>query len=257
VSDRALLAVDELAVRYGGVVALESVSFTVDEGEVVGLIGPNGAGKTSCLDTLTGFTPAHRGTVRFRGRRLDDSSAHARARAGLVRTFQSLELFDDLTVRENLLVSATTPNWRSTITDALWPKRQAIGEVEEVLEIVGLTDHAGRRPTELSNGARHRVALGRALVARPRLVLLDEPAAGLDTDETGELGELLASLPGRGVSVLLVDHDMPLVLGVCDRVHVLDYGRVIASGPPAEIRSDPEVVLAYLGVNHGATDGDP
>ncbi len=243
----ALLEAVEVSVRYGGVAALSEVSFTVQEGEVVGLIGPNGAGKTTCIDALTGFQPLHGGHVRFAGRVLDGVAPHQRARLGFVRTFQSLDLFDDLTVRENLVVAATTPTWRSTLTDALWPKRQRHDAVDDAIDLVGLGPLADRRPAELSNGERHQVSLGRALVARPRLLLLDEPAAGLDPAESAALGDLLRSLPARGVSVLLVDHDMALVMGVCDRLHVLDFGRLIASGPPAAVRADPAVVTAYLG----------
>lgn len=242
-----LLEVAHLSLRYGGVSALDDVSFTVEQGEVVGLIGPNGAGKTSCIDALTGFQPAQGGHVRFRGTVLTGMAPHQRSRVGFVRTFQSLDLFDDLTVRENLSVAASTPDWRSTLTDAFWPKRSEKRALDEIVELVGLGDLVDRRPSELSNGDRHRVALGRALVSRPRLVLLDEPAAGLDPVESTELGVLLRSLPGRGTSVLLVDHDMALVMAACDRIHVLDFGRIIASGSPAEVRSDPDVVAAYLG----------
>jgi branched-chain amino acid transport system ATP-binding protein len=246
-----LLEVRDLSVRYGGVSALGGVTFSVGTGEVVGLIGPNGAGKTTCIDALTGFTAPSSGRVLLAGRSLDGVAPHARARRGFVRTFQSLELFDDLTVRENLVVSASTPTWWSTVTDAFWPKRQATARVDEVLEQLGLADLGNRDPSELSNGQRHLVSLGRALVAEPKVVLLDEPAAGLDTAETTALGTLIRALPGRGVSVLLVDHDMPLVMGTCDRVLVLDFGRLIASGSPAEVRADPAVVAAYLGASAG------
>lgn len=245
----ALLEVAHVSLRYGGVAALDDVTFTVGEGEVVGLIGPNGAGKTSCIDALTGFQPIQTGHVRFQGRSLGSAAPHERARLGFVRTFQSLDLFDDLTVRENLLVAASTPDWRSTITDALWPKRSHQDGLDEVVSLVGLGDLLDRRPAEMSNGERHRVALGRALVSRPRLLLLDEPAAGLDTVESAELGRLLRSLPERGTSVLLVDHDMALVMAACNRIHVLDFGRVIASGTPAEVRADRAVIGAYLGAS--------
>jgi branched-chain amino acid transport system ATP-binding protein len=252
-----LLEVRDLTVRYGGVSALAGVTFSVGAGEVVGLIGPNGAGKTTCIDALTGFTAASGGQVLLGGHSLDGVAPHARARRGFVRTFQSLELFDDLTVRENLVVSASTPTWWSTVTDALWPKRHLTEAIDETLAMVGLTDVAGRDPSELSNGQRHLVALGRALVSEPQVVLLDEPAAGLDPDETAALGALLRTLPGRGVSVLLVDHDMPLVMGTCDRVLVLDFGRLIASGTPGEVRADPAVVAAYLGASAGGPDPTP
>ncbi len=242
-----VLDVRGLGVRYGGVQALDDLSFTVAPGEVVGLIGPNGAGKTTCIDALTGFTTPSGGRIRFAGRSLDGVPPHERARRGFVRTFQSLELFDDLTVRENLLVAAAPPTWRSTLTDALRLKPRADAAVDEALDLVGLASMAERHPIELPNGQRHLVALARALVPGPALVLLDEPAAGLDPTETATLGHLLRRLPARGTSVLLVDHDMGLVMGACDRVLVLDFGRLVASGPPAQVRNDPAVVAAYLG----------
>lgn len=251
----ALLEVHDLSVRYGGVVALDGVDLDVAEGHIVGLIGPNGAGKTSCIDTLTGFHRPSGGRVLLAGVDVTGLPPHALARRGFVRTFQGLDLFEDLTVRQNLDVGATTPTWRDTLADALRLRRRDGAAVDEVLAFVGITDLADRRPTELSNGQRHLVALGRALVARPRLVLLDEPAAGLDDEESAALGALLRRLPERGTTVLLVDHDMTLVLGVCDRVHVLDVGRRIASGTPAEVRADPAVVAAYLGSGDEADAG--
>ena len=253
---RPLLEVVDLTVRYDGVVAVDRVSFEVEAGDVVGLIGPNGAGKTSCIDALTGFHPPSRGVVRFAGRDVTTLPPHRRARRGFVRTFQGLDLFEDLTVRQNLAVGATTPTWRDTLADALRPRRRDDAEVDEVLDVAGIAALADRYPTDLSNGERHLVSLGRALVARPSLVLLDEPAAGLDDRESADLGTLLRRLPERGVTVLLVDHDMALVLGACDRVHVLDVGRRIASGTPAEVRADPLVVAAYLGAGPHPDDGE-
>ncbi|MEZ5183042.1 MAG: ABC transporter ATP-binding protein [Acidimicrobiales bacterium] len=243
----ALLEVGDLTVKHGGLVALDEVSLTVATGQIVGLIGPNGAGKTTFIDTLTGFTAPARGHVRFQGRDLTDARPHERSRAGLVRTFQSLELFDDLSVRDNLLVAAHPPTLWSTITDLFWPKSHDSTETHCILELLDLLPVADRLPTELSNGERHVVALGRALVSSPQLLLLDEPAAGLDPGETAELAERLRRLPAAGTSVLVVDHDMSLILGVCDEVHVLDFGRIIASGPPDEVRADPLVISAYLG----------
>ncbi len=248
----ALLTIHELSVSYGGVQALDAVSLAVAPGSIVGLIGPNGAGKTTFIDTVTGFTSASSGHVGFAGADITDVAPHRRARAGLVRTFQSLELFEDLSVRANLVVAARIPTWRSTLTDALWPKRHDDPVVDEVLSALGAEDLADRLPHELSNGQRHLVALARALVASPRLVLLDEPAAGLDPTETEELGAHLRRLPDRGVAVLVVDHDMALIMGTCDEVHVLDFGRLIASGRPADVRRDAAVVAAYLGTGAGS-----
>jgi ABC-type branched-subunit amino acid transport system ATPase component len=228
----ALLEVTDLVVSFGGVRAVDGVSFSVAAGEMHGLIGPNGAGKTSTIDALTGFVP-HRGRISFEGRTIDDLPAHERSRAGLTRTFQSLELFDDLTVRENCQVG---------------PRRGAPAEdIDRVLDLFDLTPFADRTPPELSLGHRKLVAVARALASRPRLLLLDEPAAGLDSTDSLLLGEHLRSVIDVGVTVLLVDHDMGLVLGVCDHVTVLDFGRVLASGTPDEIRSNSEVIDAYLG----------
>jgi branched-chain amino acid transport system ATP-binding protein len=223
-SELALLRVNDLTVSFGGVRAVDAVSFDVDAGSLHGLIGPNGAGKTTTLDALTGFVP-HAGRVEFDGRDLGHLAPHERAGAGLVRTFQSLELFDDLTVRENCLVAGT----------------------DAPLNDLGLVDLADRLPRELSLGHRKLVALARALAAEPRMVLLDEPAAGLDSDEAAQLAERLRAVVAGGVTILLIDHDMGLVLGVCDHVTVLDFGRVLAAGRPGEIRADSKVIDAYLG----------
>ncbi len=166
---------------------------------------------------------------------------------GLVRTFQSLELFEDLTVTENLFTALDRPGAWSLLLDAVRPRRRDHRVVTEVLELLGLAELGQRRPGELSNGQRHLVALGRALVAEPRLLLLDEPAAGLDPSETAALNDVLRALPERGTTVLLVEHDMAVVLEVCDRVDVIDFGGLIASGTPAEVRADERVIAAYLG----------
>ena len=160
-------------------------------------------------------------------------------------------------MRQNLEVGVATPSWRETLTDALWHKGHRHDAVDEALDFVRIVSLADRRPTDLSNGQRHLVALARAVVARPRLLLLDEPAAGLDESESAALGDLLRRLPEQGVTVLLVDHDMALVLSVCDRIHVLDFGRCIASGTPAAVRADPNVVAAYLGSDSPAAPAPP
>ncbi len=246
-----LLMVEDLRVTYGGVTAVDGVSLSVGHGEIVGLIGPNGAGKSSMIDALTGYHQAAAGRVIFDGEPIIGARPYAIARRGLIRTFQSVELFDDLTVEENLLVAAEQPSVWTALRDLLAPPRARRNEnVAWAQQACGLDDVADRLPSQLSHGRRKLVGVARALAMRPRLVLMDEPAAGLDNDESIAFGERVRSLPERGVSVLLVDHDMGLVLSLCDRIVVIDFGRVIASGTPDEIRDSPPVIEAYLG-RHG------
>ena len=244
----AALEVRDLTVGFGGLVAVDGVSLDVAGGCVVGLIGPNGAGKTTTIDAICGFVAHRRGTVALAGRRIDHEPPHRRARAGLVRTFQSIELFDDLTVAENVRVAAVRPRWRSTVLDAVAPRRRrddtAVGDA---LDRVGLAGRHDARPVELSHGERRLVSLARALAAHPQVVLLDEPAAGLDPDETAALGRVVRAVASGCAAVLLVDHDMALVLDVCDELVALDLGAVIASGATSAVRADERVVDAYLG----------
>lgn len=251
-----LLEVTGLTVRHGGLVALDGVDMMVGSGQVVGLIGPNGAGKTTFIDAVTGYTRAASGTVHLDGADISALAPHRRARLGMARTFQSLELFDDLSVAQNLAVAMGSQGLAGLAADLAGPGRSAVGSepaIADTLDHLGLTGCADRLPVELSNGQRHLVALGRALVAGPRLVCLDEPAAGLDPAETATLATLVAGLGDRGMGVLLVDHDMDLVMGICDVVCVLDFGRCIAVGPPAAVRHDSLVREAYLGMSGSAS----
>lgn len=251
-SPPALLEVESLSVAFGGLRAVDEVSFSIGEAELVGLIGPNGAGKSTCIDALSGFVPQASGRVVLGERDISSWPAHRRARHGMVRTFQSVELFDDLTVSENLLVAAADARWWSPLADAIRPKRTSVDDIQWALEAVGLEGSGELFPTELAPGCSRLAALARALVRHPRLILLDEPAAGLSSYETDSLAERLLALPALGVSVLLVDHDTSLVFGTCTTVHVLDFGRVIASGAPDSVRNDAAVIEAYLG-----TDTEP
>ncbi|HEY0935518.1 MAG TPA: branched-chain amino acid ABC transporter permease/ATP-binding protein [Trebonia sp.] len=233
-----VLTVTGLSVRFGGVHALSDVSLNVRQGELVGLIGPNGAGKTTLIDAVSGFVNST-GEVRLGDRGLRGLPAHERARGGLTRTWQSTELFDDLSVFENLTVAAR----ESGVTE---------DDAKQTLALVGMDWAAEAEPAQLSSGQRKLVGVSRALVAKPKLLCLDEPAAGLDTAESEELGVTLRKLADQGQSMLLIEHDMGLVLGICDRVVVLEFGQVIAEGTPEEVRRDPRVIAAYLG-----SDVDP
>jgi branched-chain amino acid transport system permease protein len=228
-----VLAADGLSVRFGGVHALSGVTLNVKEGELVGLIGPNGAGKTTLIDAISGFVNST-GTVTLGGRDLRGLPAHERARGGLTRTWQSTELFDDLSVSENLTVAAR----ESGVTE---------DDAKQTLALVGMDWAAEAEPLQLSSGQRKLVGVSRALVAKPKLLCLDEPAAGLDSAESEELGVTLRRLADQGQSMLLIEHDMGLVLGICDRVVVLEFGKVIAAGTPEEVRRNPKVIAAYLG----------
>jgi len=249
-----LLKVENVTLRFGGVKALSDVSFDLFQGEILGLIGPNGAGKTTMFNCITGVLPGYKGHIRYEGRDLRHLKPHERARLKIARTFQNLELFDELSALDNLLVPLDAFSPRGVIGDLLrlpttvLEERQAEEEARSILHFLGLGGYADTSAGDLPVGLRRRLEIGRALCLQPRLLLLDEPAAGLDARETAELARLLATVRARfKLTVLVVDHDMALIMRICNRIYVLDGGKIIAAGQPEQIRDDPEVARAYLG----------
>ncbi|MEV7225993.1 ABC transporter ATP-binding protein [Polymorphospora sp. NPDC051019] len=265
------LALHGIGVRFGGLVALDDVSLRVPPGQVVGVIGPNGAGKTTLFNVICGFVRPAAGSLTLRGRPLHPRPDRL-TRLGIARTLQGVGLFAGLTVAENVMAGATG-SARAGFLSALLGLRRSDREERrlradalELLDELGVADHADALPATLPYGLRKRVALARALAARPRLLLLDEPAGGLGVEEIAELGELVSGLPRRAgrhrdadepCSVLLVEHHMDLVMSVCDQIMVLDFGRVVATGTPDQIRADPAVTEAYLGVDDPSGPSGP
>lgn len=242
-----LLQTSDVSVRFGGVTALDSVSVAAEAGCVTGLIGPNGAGKTTLFNVITGLQGPSAGRVLVDGRDVTGLPVHRRARLGLARTFQRLEIFGSLTVRENIQAAAEIRR--------LWSRDKADGprEIESIIDLVGLRTHADRPANTLSTGLARLTELGRALATRPRLLLLDEPGSGLDTSESEAFGSLLGQLAGEGLGILLVEHDMDLIMDVCSWIHVLDFGVHLMSGTPDAVRADPRVQEAYLGATADST----
>ncbi|TMD91089.1 MAG: ATP-binding cassette domain-containing protein [Chloroflexi bacterium] len=249
-----MLRVRDIYVRFGGVVALDRVSIDLNRGEILGLIGPNGAGKTTLFNCISGVVQPDAGRIFFDGRSLRRVPPHERARRGIARTFQNLQLWKSMTLLENLAVPMDALGRRSTIADALgnplsrFAERATMERARAILHVLDLDAHANSLAGDLPAGIQRRVEIARALAMRPKLILLDEPAAGLDAGETKRLADLLNAVRERfHVSMLLVDHDMSLVMRVCDYMYVLDFGKILAQGRPAEIRSDRKVIAAYLG----------
>ncbi|MEY2419920.1 MAG: branched-chain amino acid transport system ATP-binding protein [Actinomycetota bacterium] len=238
-----MLEVDQVDVRFGGLLALHDTTLSATAGRVTGLIGPNGAGKTTLFNVITGLQTPTRGKVAIDGRDVTKLKPHQRSRQRVGRTFQRLEVFGALTARENILVGAEIRNgWDSTSED---PRIVA----DEILERVGLRDVADRPVDAMPTGMARLVELGRALAIRPKLLLLDEPGSGLDPDETEVLGDLLLDLARDGMAILLVEHDVELVMRICEHLYVLDFGKLIAEGTPAQVQADGAVQAAYLGLD--------
>jgi branched-chain amino acid transport system ATP-binding protein len=250
-----IMSVRGLTVRFGGLTALDDVSLTVGSRQVTGIIGPNGAGKTTLLNVLCGFVRPDSGQIQFDGRELTKLRPHRLASLGIARTLQGVGLFAGLSVLENVMVGATSQA-RAGFWSALLglprsdrDERRLREQALRALDRVGAADLADSMPGTLSHGPRKRVALARALVAQPRLLLLDEPASGLSESELPELAELMRDL-ADDTSVVVIEHRMDLVMSVCDTIFVLDFGKVIAAGGPAEVQSDPAVTAAYLGAEN-------
>jgi branched-chain amino acid transport system ATP-binding protein len=250
----AALQASGISVSFGGVRALVDVDIEVPRGALVGLIGPNGAGKTTFIDAISGFVPC-RGTILLGGRDITADRAHERSLRGLARTWQSIELFDDLTVAENLIVATHRPTAWSVVREVLGRHTSATAEAVAILGKMGLADAADMMPSDLPQGQRKLVGVARALASAPRLLCLDEPAAGLSTNESDALGQRLRTAVTPDTSMLLVDHDMGLVLGISDYVYVLEFGKIIAHGKPDDVRKNPAVITAYLGTAASPAQG--
>lgn len=235
-----------LSVTFGGLRAVDRVDIAVPEGQIVGLIGPNGAGKTTFIDAVTGFVPSQ-GSVQLFGSDIAGLPSHRRARAGLSRTWQTIEIFDDLSVHENIAVAVKPPSWSEQARSLFTGSPATDPLIHRSLELLELAGAAEMMPTDLTQSERTRVGIARSIAMDPDLLLLDEPAAGLDASESLELGRTLRRLVEGGTAMLLVDHDVGLVLSVCDYIYVLEFGAIIAEGAPDEIRTDQRVAEAYLG----------
>jgi len=238
----ALLEARNIHVRFGGHMAVIDASLQLDQGEITGLIGPNGAGKTTMFNVMTGLQDPASGRVLLNDVDITALAPHERAQRGMARTFQRIELFGSLTARENLQVAAEIKR-KGGEPEPFAPEQL----VSVAIDLIGMGPFEDTRADQLTTGQARLVELGRALVTRPQVLLLDEPASGLDADETESFAELLVNLAGEGLGILIVEHDIPLVMKICNRIHVLDLGRMIASGPPEVIQHDQAVIDAYLG----------